>query len=281
MNIQHLSGKLAVITGGSSGIGLSIAQALALKGARILIIARNPQKLAEAAAYLAAFSQTPIATLSADISNLEDIKAIGIKVAELAPCADIVVNSAGIVSAGFLADTPLTEWERLYHLNVRGLVGLLQQLSPLMRAQGLKDHKARHIVNIASAAGLFAFPGMAAYSATKAAVISLSDCLRLELASANIGVSVICPTYVKTPIAQSVQIFGRMNSPKGHKLVRDGFNKTTLTSEQVAKKTLIAINNNKGLLIIGRDGKMMDIIQRLSRRLYVKVLIKFTAAKKN
>jgi short-subunit dehydrogenase len=76
MNTQNLTGKLAVITGGSSGIGFAIAEALAKQGARILIVARNEKKLASAAQQLSPYSQRPIETLSADISNLEDVKAI-------------------------------------------------------------------------------------------------------------------------------------------------------------------------------------------------------------
>ena len=280
MNMNNLNGKLAVITGGSSGIGLSIAEALAKKGARILIVARNEKKLADAAQQLSSSSQLPIETLSADISKAEDVKAIANKVAQLAPCADIVVNNAGIVSAGYLIDTPLDEWERLYSLNVRGLVGLLQQLTPAMEEQGLKDQQARHIVNVASAAGILAFPGMSAYNASKAAVIALSDCIRLELAPANIGVSIVCPTYVKTPIAETVQIFGRMNTPRNHKKVVNGFKRAKLTGEFVANETLKAINKNKGLIILGTDGKVASVIQRLSRDLYTKFVLKMLKPKK-
>jgi len=276
MNTQNLAGKLAVITGGSSGIGFAIAQALAKRGAQILIVARNETKLAEAAKNLAVSSRLGIETLSADISNLDDVKRISEKVSSLAPCADIVVNNAGIVSAGYLTETPLEEWQRLYNLNVRGLVGLLQQLTPAMEAQGLQDQQPRHIVNIASAAGLLAFPGMSAYSATKAAVISLSDCLRVEMAPANIGVTTICPTYVRTPIAETVQIFGRMDTPKIHNSVAKGFSKAKLTGDDIARETLQAINKNKSLVILGGDGKLGHFMQRISRQLFSNQMAKIT-----
>ena len=274
MNTQNLTGKLAVITGGSSGIGFVIAEALAKQGARILIVARNEKKLASAAQQLSPYSQRPIETLSADISNLEDVKAIADKVSELALCADILVNNAGIVSGGFLVDTPLEEWERLYSLNVRGLVGLLQALTPSMEAQGLKDQQARHIVNIASAAGIIAVPNMSAYSATKAAVISLGACLRLELATANVGVTSVCPAYVQTPIKDTVQLFGRMDTPKGRKRVAKGFQNAKLTGNDVARAALKAINKNKGLVIVGNEGKFMDVLQRISRRLFERLILK-------
>jgi short-subunit dehydrogenase len=276
MNTQELNGKLAVITGGSSGIGLAIAEALAKKGAQILIVARNKAKLVEAAEKLSSHSALAIETLSADISLLEDVKRISEKVSTLAPCADIIVNNAGIVSAGYLIDTPLEEWERLYNINVRGLVGLLQQLAPAMETQGLQDQQPRHIVNIASAAGILAVPGMSAYSATKAAVISLSDCLRNELAPAKIGVTTVCPTYVRTPIAETVKLFGRMDTPKTHKQVSKGFANAKLTGNDIARETLKAINKNKGLVVLGNDGKLGDIIQRISRNIFSNQMAKMT-----
>ena len=278
MNIKDLNGKLAVITGGSSGIGLAIAEALAKQGARILIVARNEKKLNAAAEQLAASSQLPIETLSADLSKLEDVTAIAAKVRELAPCADILVNNAGIVSAGYLTDTPLDEWQRLYDLNVRGLVGLLQGLVPAMEQQGLEDGQARHIVNIASAAGIIGFPGMSAYGATKAAVISLSDCLRVELSPASIGVSTICPTYVRTPIAETVQVFGRMDTPRTHHGIAKKFAKAELSAEDVAGETLKAIAKKKTLVVLGRDGKSGHMIQRISHRLMGALVLKTTHA---
>lgn len=279
MNTQDLTGKLAVITGGSSGIGLGIAEALAKQGARILIVARNEKKLAVAAEQLSASSREPIETLSADISKLNDVKAIAARVAELAPCADILVNNAGIVSAGYLVDTPLDEWERLYSLNVRGLVGLLQQLTPAMEAQGLKDQQARHIINIASAAGMFSMPSTSAYGATKAAVISLGGSLRLELMAAKVGVTTVCPVYVKTPIEDTVQLFGRMDNPRGRKLVAKSFQTTSVTADDVAREALKAINSNKGLVIVGSEGKFLNLIQRLSRGLLEKLIVKATINK--
>jgi short-subunit dehydrogenase len=274
MNTNNLTGKLAVITGGSSGIGFAIAESLAKNGAQILIVARNQAKLDDAAQKLSTSSQLPIQTLSADLSNLDDVKRISDKVSQLAPCADIIVNNAGIVSAGYVTDTPLEEWERLYNLNVRGLVALLQALTPAMEAQGLMDNIERHIVNIASAAGLLSFPGMSAYSATKAAVISLSNCLRSELAPANIGVTTVCPTYVRTPIAETVQIFGRMNNPKIQKSIIKQFSRAKLSADDIGRGTLKAINKNKSLVILGGDGKLGDIIQRLSRQMFSNQMVK-------
>jgi len=274
MDMHDLSGKLAVITGGSSGIGFSTALLLAKRGARILIVARNEIKLAEAQQQLSVHSQYPVVTVSADISQAEDIKKLAEEVHQLAPCADIIINSAGIVSAGLLGDTPLDEWERLYSLNVRGLVGVLQALTPAMEVQAKKDKKARHIVNIASVAGIVGFPGMSAYSATKGAVILLTESLRAELSVYNIGVSAICPAYVKTPISETVQAFGRMDNPKTYRGVAKTFAQADLTPQDVASATIKAMAKNKGLVVLGRIGKIAHLIKRFSPKIMNKIVNK-------
>ena len=274
MDMHDLSGKLAVITGGSSGIGFSTALLLAKRGARILIVARNETKLAEAQQQLSVHSQYPVVTVSADISQAEDIKKLAQQVHQLAPCADIIINSAGIVSAGLLGDTPLDEWERLYSLNVRGLVGVLQVLTPAMEVQAKKDKKARHIVNVASVAGIVGFPGMSAYSATKGAVILLTESLRAELSVYNIGVSAICPAYVKTPISETVQAFGRMDNPKTYRGIAKTFAQADLTSQDVAGATIKAISKNKGLVVLGRVGKIANLVKRISPKMMNKIVNK-------
>jgi short-subunit dehydrogenase len=145
-----------------------------------------------------------------------------------------------------------------------------------METQGLQDQQPRQIVNIASAAGILAVPGMSAYSATKAAVISLSDCLRNELAPAKIGVTTVCPTYVRTPIAETVKLFGRMDTPKTQKRVSRGFANAQLTGNDIARETLKAINKNKGLVVLGNDGKLGDIMQRISRKIFSNQMAKMT-----
>jgi short-subunit dehydrogenase len=266
MNTKDLSNKLAVITGGSSGIGFAVAERLAERGARLLLVARDQAKLQSAAEKLG-LRGAEVHTLSADVSNASDMKRLQDTVAQLAACADIVINSAGVVSAGLLHDTPIEEWDRLHNINVRGLVQGLQALVPAMIKQAKVDGQQRSIVNIASAAGIVGMPGMSAYCATKAAVIALSDSLRIELDRYQIGVSTVCPGFVQTPIAETVQLFGRMNTPKTAKSIKRMFASGKLMPERVADQTLIAIHKNKGLIVIGREAIAGHWLKRLSPRL--------------
>ncbi|WP_457553837.1 SDR family NAD(P)-dependent oxidoreductase [Desulfobacula sp.] len=271
-----MNGKLAVITGGSSGIGYAIAKKIALNQGRLLLVARNQDKLNDAAAQLNKISRYSVSTISADVSKLEDVDKIRQTIKSLTPAADIIINSAGIVSAGKLDEVPPTEWDRLFNLNVGGLVKVLQALVPDMRRQSRLDRQERHIVNVGSAAGLLPFPGMSAYSATKAAVIALTESLRAELAPFKIGVTVLCPDYVKTPLADTVKLFGSIDNLRMKKKIKKRFESGNLSPETVAEVTLKAIKKNKGVVIVGRQARMGYMLKRLSPALLDRVIKNFT-----
>ncbi len=263
MNVYQVKNKLAVITGGSSGIGLAIAKELAEQGFTLLLVARNQQKLDKAAQQISDQFNATVYTESIDVTDIVQVKSLAGAVKNIAPCADLIVNSAGIVSAGFLTDTPLEEWDRLYQFNVRGLVSVLQALIPDMQCQYHQDGERRHIVNLASAAGYMNTLGMAAYGSTKAGVISLSESLAHELAPEKIGVSAVCPDFVKTPIGETVTLFGRMDHPKTHKKIKNSFEKSTITAEQLALRTLKAVSQSKLLIPMGKQALFLYYFKRL------------------
>jgi len=143
-----------------------------------------------------------------------------------------------------------------------------------MEAQSKKDNQARHIVNMASAAGILGSPGASAYGATKGAVISLSKSLRAELSVYNIGVSVICPAYVKTPISERLQAFGRMDNPKTYRSIENLLSKIELTPEDVARSILKSMEKNTGLVELGREPKMSDWLTRFLPKLIESIFSK-------
>ncbi len=272
MKLKDIDGKFVVITGGSSGIGFSIAQRLAEQGARILLVARNEKKLRDAAAKLNNIAEHNVKIISVDVSQPTDVERLKYTVQKEAGCADIIINSAGIVSAGLLDEVPMAEWDRLHNINVRGLVQVLQALIPDMKKAHQNDQKDRHIINIASAAGIISFPGMSAYSATKAAVIALTDCLRIELAPLKIGVTSVCPGFVQTPISDTIQLFGKMEHPKTRKRVEAMFHSGGLTPEMVANKTLEALVKNKGNIVVGREVRIASVLKRISAPFVTKII---------
>ena len=274
MDLTNIKGKLSVITGGSSGIGYSIAQRIAEKGGDLLLVARNENKLSDAAAKLSKISSSEVQVVSADVTNADDINRLKETVSSLAPCADIVVNSAGTTSGGFVDEIPISEWNRLYNLNVIGLVQVIQALVPPMRNQSRQDGQERHIVNISSASGVVGVPGTPAYGATKAAVNSLSESLRIQLQPYKIGVTAVCPSFVNTPLSKTLQLFGSMDDPKIHKMIQERVTTGGLTPEEVANSTIEAISKNKGMIMVGRDIRRAYLIKRIAPALLSRIMSK-------
>lgn len=261
--IKNFKDKLCVITGGSSGIGLAVAEALAREGARLLLVARDPAALDKAAAQLRTLGASEVQTLSADVSRDEDVARLPAAIQAMAPAADLIVNSAGIVSGGLLHEVPLDEWRRLHEINVLGVVRVIDAVLPAMLARG----QGGQIVNIASGAGLVGFPSLSAYGATKSAVITMGECMRSELAASRIGVTTVCPGFVKTPIASKFKLFGRMDNERTQRFVATWFERNNLEAHTVARKTLAAVRANRGLVVVGRDVVSGYWTKRFSPRL--------------
>lgn len=251
--IKSFTEKICVITGGSSGIGLAIAEALAAERARLLVVARDREALEAAALRLRTLGAAEVRTLSADVSRDADGARLEAAVAAMGSAADLVVNSAGIVSGGLLHEVPLDEWRRLHEVNVLGVVRVLDAVLPAMLSRAARGEGGGHVVNIASAAGLLGFPGLSAYGATKAAVVGLSESLRGELAGAGIGVTAVCPGFVRTPIAAKFRLFGRMDNPRTERNVRAWFERNDLAAEVVARRTIEGVRRNRRLVVVGRD----------------------------
>ena len=272
--LKTFKNKLCVITGGSSGIGLAIAEQLAAEGARLLLVARDHAMLEAAAARLRALGAAEVAILSADVARDEDIARVPAAIGALGAAADLVVNSAGIVSAGLLHEVPMNEWRRLHEVNVLGVVRVIDAVLPAMLARAARDESGGQIVNIASAAGLVGFSGLGAYAATKAAVVGLSESLRNELAASGIGVTAVCPGFVKTPIANKLKLFGKMDNARTQQFVQNWFVKNNLEATTVARKTLRAVRRNQKLVVVGRDAQSGYWTKRIAPGVLDRVLVR-------
>jgi 3-oxoacyl-[acyl-carrier protein] reductase len=193
---QRFEGRVAVITGGASGIGFGAAQRLLREGAKVAVWDRD-------AAALAALSDKiggPVHTEALDIANWDAVARAAENTFAALGRLDILVCSAGITGpAQTLQDYPIDAWKQVFDVNVHGLFHCNRAAVPLM----LK-HDYGRIVNIASVAGKEGNPNMSAYSASKAAVIGLTKSLGKELAKTGIRVNCITPATVVTPILEQL-----------------------------------------------------------------------------
>ena len=196
--MEKLAGRVAVITGGASGIGLGIAQAGAAAGMKLALLDVERASLDEARRGLEEQGAEVIA-VCADVSDPASLAAAAEQVLSGFGRIDVACNNAGVLTQGALADSSVRDWEWLVGVNLLGVVHGVRVFVQHIRAHG----EGGHVVNTASIAGLSALPGLGIYTATKHAVVALSEVLREELAPEGIGVSVLCPGGVRTRIHEA------------------------------------------------------------------------------
>ena len=191
-------GKVAVVTGGGSGIGRALAHAFARRGARIALADIEKPALDAVASELERAGSQVLA-LRVDVADPRQVAQLADSVYETFGAAHVLCNNAGIAVGGRVRDLSLEEWEWALRVNLFGVIHGLHAFLPRM----LESGEPCHIVNTASLAGMMSMPGLTPYSASKYAVVAISEGLAMECAGTNVGVSVVCPGWVKTRIAES------------------------------------------------------------------------------
>lgn len=202
IDTSDLTGKTAVVTGGGSGIGRSIAKLLGERGAYVHVTDRDISS-AETVAQEVRAAGGRAQSHAVDVADATAVDQLADLIFQNGP-VDLLFNNAGIGHAGTLADTTLEDWRRLIDVNLMGVVNGLHAFLPRL----LEQERPAHIINTASMAGLVPNPGMAPYSATKAAVVALSEALEGELTDTNVRVSVLCPGIINTAIVQTSTMRG-------------------------------------------------------------------------
>jgi NAD(P)-dependent dehydrogenase (short-subunit alcohol dehydrogenase family) len=180
----------ALVTGGSSGIGLAIARMLRDESFELTLVSRRPERVEAAAAELGA------AAVAANMADADDCERVVAEHRTRFGRLDVLVNSAGIGIGGRVEDLPVKSLDLQLGVNLRGLFLVTQAAIPLLR------ESKGWIVNLASIAGTLPTPGLAAYGATKAAVIALTRSLNEELDADGVRAIALCPGFVDTPMAQ-------------------------------------------------------------------------------
>jgi NAD(P)-dependent dehydrogenase (short-subunit alcohol dehydrogenase family) len=187
----NLTGRTALVTGGTRGIGRMIAEGFLRAGARVIICARNAEACAETAAELSALGEC--LGVPADLSSEAGATALAVELATRIERLDILVNNAGTTWGAPLEIYPVKGWEKVMQLNVTSVFSCIQQLLPLLRKAGSADNPAR-VINIGSVAGITSHGEQAyAYGPSKAALHQLSRLLARELVGEHINVNVIAP----------------------------------------------------------------------------------------
>jgi NAD(P)-dependent dehydrogenase (short-subunit alcohol dehydrogenase family) len=198
--MKDFRGKVAVITGGASGLGRAMAERFAREGMKLALADVEPAALARAAAEMRAAGAEVIGVRT-DVSKAAEVEALAQRALQAYGAVHLVANNAGVAEGGSIWDNTVADWEWVLGVNVWGVIHGVRVFTPIMLEQGSEAH----IVNTASVAGLISPPGMGIYCVSKHAVVALTECLHHDLAQKTdkVKCSVLCPAYVPTGIADS------------------------------------------------------------------------------
>ena len=199
--MKELAGRVAVITGAASGIGLASARSLSRRGVHIVAVDLNATD--ETAADISSHG-TAAAAHAADVSVPNAFDAVRDDALERFGRIDIVMNNVGVLTNGLPEDIPIAEWQRILDINLMSVIRSNDAFLPL-----LLDRGEGHIVNTSSFAGLYTYSyDRMPYAASKAAIVQITEALAIYLRPKNIGVTLLCPGPVITNIANNMPRFG-------------------------------------------------------------------------
>ncbi|MFI2210463.1 SDR family oxidoreductase [Streptomyces sp. NPDC020141] len=262
---ERFGGRLVLVTGAASGIGRATALAFAKAGARIVAVDRDAEG-AIATAGTARLIGSPMARAeTADVGDTEAMEKLAEKVAAEYGVVDVLVNNAGIGLSGSFLETGPEDWKNVLDVNLWGVVHGCRLFGRQMAERG----QGGHIVNIASAAAYQPTKGLPAYSASKAAVLMLSQCLRAELAGRGIGVSAICPGLINTNIAATARFVGvdAAEERRLRKKASQFYRRRDYPPEKVADAVLRAVLRNRAVVPVTPEARGALLLSRFAPRL--------------
>ncbi|MDR7085611.1 NAD(P)-dependent dehydrogenase (short-subunit alcohol dehydrogenase family) [Aeromicrobium panaciterrae] len=257
-----------LITGGASGLGLALVLQFVERGARVLatdVHEEIPDSLRglEGVSYL-----TLNVTQDVDWAKARDW------VTETWDGLDYLFNNAGVAAGGRIELSEMDQWQWIVDINLLGVARGCRTFTPLMKEQG-----SGHIINTASAAGLIHPPRMTEYVAVKAGVVAISESLFHELKPYGVKVSVICPTFFKTNLTESLRGKDEQANKSAAKLI----DKAKLSADTIAARVIRGIEKDRHIILTDRDGKVAYAAKRFARPLYYSMMKKasFQMAKKD
>ncbi|MGD1254332.1 SDR family oxidoreductase [Mycobacterium seoulense] len=256
----YFAGKRCVVTGAASGIGRATALRLAAQGAELFLTDRDRDGLELTVADARALGARVSEHRALDIASYEQVAGFAADIHRSHPSMDVVLNIAGVSAWGTVDRLTHEQWSKMIAINLMGPIHVIETFVPAMVAA----RNGGHLVNVSSAAGLVALPWHAAYSASKYGLRGLSEVLRFDLARHHIGVSVVVPGAVNTPLVQTVEIAGvDREDPKVARWV-NRFSGHAVSPERAADKILAGVAKNRYLIYTSPDIRALYAFKRLA-----------------
>lgn len=261
-------GGTAVLTGAASGIGEALAHGLARRGADLVLLDRDAERLdAVVAAIRVAHPDRRVETHLVDLADPDATDRVAAEIHRAHPRLRLLVNNAGVALGGRFDQVTLDEFLWVIEINFRAVVRLTHALLPALKAE-----PGAHLVNVSSLFGLIAPAGQAAYAASKFAVRGFTEALRHELVDDGVGVTSVHPGGIRTRIASSARV-GSGVSRDEYEVGRRQFEKLlTIDPAKAAEAILRGVERRRGRVLIGWSAKVPDLLGRLVPASYGKIL---------
>lgn len=257
--MKDLNAKICLITGAASGIGRATALLVAGKGARLVLTDLDVEGLDKVVAEAEGVGAEVVHAAAFDISDADAVAAFATDVHQKVRSVDVIMNIAGTSIWGSIENLQREHWQQMVDINLMGPISVMSEFVPPM----IEADRGGHIVNVSSAAGLFGLPWHAAYSASKFGLRGVSEVLRFDLAPHKIGVTVVCPGAVKTPLVGTMRIVGVDQDAPAVKQAQGRFERHAITPEKAAECIVRGIERNKYLVLTSPDITIGHLAQRV------------------
>lgn len=265
--MKTLSNKHVLITGAASGIGRATALVLGRERSRLFLTDIDGEGLRKTVDAISQAGGTVCLARALDVGDYQAMYEFAKDIHEQCGSLDILINVAGIALFSQIENMRHSDWEKVVHVNLWGVIHGLECFVPRMIEAG----KGGHIVSVSSTAGLIGLPWHAAYAATKHAIVGISEVLRYDLRKHNIGVTVVCPGAVDTGLVNTADI--RSDNTAAADKSRQLFRKIAMPPGKVADKIVKAIRAGKFMVITSLDIKLFYFVKRCCFPIYHLVML--------
>jgi len=253
-----LAGRKCLITGAAGGIGRATALAVTDRGGSVILTDIQEEPLKETAAMVESRGGRVLHSAALDITYREAVAALAHGVHADHGSLDVVMNVAGVSTWGPVQLLGEEHWRKMVEINLMGPIHVISEFVPPM----IEARRGGHLVNVSSAAGLLGLPWHAAYSASKFGLRGVSEVLRFDLRRYRIGVSLVCPGGVDTPLVNTMEIVGvDRNAPVMQKMNAQ-FRRRAHSPEHVAEKIVRGVERERYLVYTSADIRAAHLLQR-------------------
>ncbi len=260
-----LQGKVVLITGGSRGLGLALAREFASRGARLALLARDPEELGVAGAELRARG-AEVRELVADLARPQEAERAVAELLDYYGGLDVLVNSVGVIQASPLANLTLDDYHRAMDINFYGPLHAMLAARPALARSGGR------ILNVSSVGGKVGVPHLASYSASKFALVGLGQAWRAELRREGVTLTTVCPGLMRTGSARHVVVGGKAETEYALFATLDNLPVLSLDAAEAARRMVQAMVRGDAETVIGGPARLLTALQSLAPQLTAELL---------